>query len=1245
MSSLRSSGRTPVPNRRYSQDDYVLEYTQPKSHGYNGHNDSNNLNAHSMEESKEDPTARNSNGNANNDPYDNDDNDGNARNNNDDNVYDDDFDAQEPDPAMNNPPEEIIDESTPNNINDNVRNDPANDVNDIHESRLNRNNGQLAEQRNDLPTDIYNKEQHLRYLERTSKWNVAVDKIENAFTRFNKEELSLIQLLDEMTRAAAPLNKISINKRASSNNGNDRNTVERVRHLVSNSMLGSANNYLKSNGLYTPSIPEIQKKLSSETNTLENEIEKLDRIISHINLHGSVPNRKTFSHEEILNKIESCRGSTSDAHGVSVNMFKVIARRGNEHACKGLTKSIKLILEGKLDPRACKWLNTTREVTLRKKVPHEFRLIGITNAFLSIADALAISTANEALKSAASPNQFGLLADGITKAAVTAQIVLEDDAGMSPYYDGNRKPKQQLAILHCDIKDAFDGVSRSEIINLLQELKTNHIHYFTDRMGSATDLVFEIEGTQVVFTTHKGVPQGRSSSSLLFDAIYGTALKRGKVFDIGGVRIILIHDDFYAIGRPEDLFLVHTRFTNSIKTIGLYENENKREYFCFNDDVASAMDNLFPNITRCTLGINIGGIPVGTDEYRINEIKQKDDENTSRVLELIRDHEGSIETVYALEKYCISPTFNHIIRANELLVYNETLREHISINEKKVINAFMAAARKQTRLPNIKIEEEWCDYVETRNIFFRRSSLGGLGITSAIDTSPAALLGAYAAIGSQLASPSRDGGVGCKLLEQSRYAKAIRTCAEMVKIGWESWKQQEQNRNNKIDLINDSERLQLKDAIHNPIVSINTFIETACTVGKGAANMKKHENLKYCKMQRDLITVLQIHSIKNNLKETYRNVAIAGLQSSPECTMQEYQERNANLHEDLERLNPLANEWMKTVFRLDRRNANGAADEKAMAFLITLKAEMHTKELSIRNRVLRSEYRQCLLCSETVIHEGKHAWCCKHDHQSNTTRSTKLHADIKRNAEGNLRTSPAHAIGNFEPLLIQRGTLTDEGIARRRQGHNEISRGDTAVTIRGHTKDNLCIDYTVCDPYKLQNLQKQYHLDHPPTPHTVANEGEQTKLKRYKTIWKDADKIVDIMGFSTLGAWGPLATETLNTLFEDGPSWTSKRRRITEKHNFICGISSTIKFKVANAWLKWLKGERNIAAINPPNDTEGSADHMDDRIVGRDTNRNSDRGFAEEKENAVDKNNNNEDEIEYEREQIVDRIIRGEQIM
>ena len=70
---------------------------------------------------------------------------------------------------------------------------------------------------------------------------------------------------------------------------------------------------------------------------------------------------------------------------------------------------------------------------------------------------------------------------------------------------------------------------------------------------------------------------------------------------------------------------------------------------------------------------------------------------------------------------------------------------------------------------------------------------------------------------------------------------------------------------------------------------------------------------------------------------------------------------------------------------------------------------------------------------------------------------------------------------------------------------------------------------------------------------------------------------------TTLGAWGPSAEETVKGLYEDGPMWTSITRRIAEKHNFICGISSTIKFTVARAWIKWLRGEENRANTSPPN--------------------------------------------------------------
>jgi hypothetical protein len=54
----------------------------------------------------------------------------------------------------------------------------------------------------------------------------------------------------------------------------------------------------------------------------------------------------------------------------------------------------------------------------------------------------------------------------------------------------------------------------------------------------------------------------------------------------------------------------------------------------------------------------------------------------------------------------------------------------------------------------------------------------------------------------------------------------------------------------------------------------------------------------------------------------------------------------------------------------------------------------------------------------------------------------------------------------------------------------------------------------------------RFRLDHPPTPQDVANEIEQKKLREYKKVWRNANNIVDIMGSSTLRAWGPLAEET-----------------------------------------------------------------------------------------------------------------------
>ena len=282
MSSLRRSARKKQSSKRYSEDTYETDDSQRSSVEYNeGHNDFAIPNSF----------------------------------------------PHEP------PQEESKDDATTNNINNSTSYVHTDHISNTQELEISAHNAQLTDQEEELPISVYNKEQHLLYLEKTSKWTLAVDMLEDAFKKFDKEEHSLVILFDKITDAVASLNEISIKKRAASNNDNNNNAT-RVRHLVANSMIGSANNYLKSNGLYNPSLQEINEKIKIDDNALENEIADLNRVLQSIKLYGSGPNRKTFSHEEILNKIESCRGTTSDSHGVSVNMFKVIARRGDENACR-----------------------------------------------------------------------------------------------------------------------------------------------------------------------------------------------------------------------------------------------------------------------------------------------------------------------------------------------------------------------------------------------------------------------------------------------------------------------------------------------------------------------------------------------------------------------------------------------------------------------------------------------------------------------------------------------------------------------------------------------------------------------------------------------------------------------------------------------------------------------------------------------------------------------------------------------
>ena len=257
------------------------------------------------------------------------------------------------------------------------------------------------------------------------------------------------------------------------------------------------------------------------------------------------------------------------ASGMKAVFFKTILQSKNENAKTGIIKMIQLIARGGLDDKVNEKLNVVRQVLL-KKPNGTFRRIGISEPLVAIADNLISRMISPTLKEVSTDSQFGLKEDGCQLAAVAAQIELDrmTDLGL------------EVAILHVDMKSAFDTVKREAILQLLKST-THSARFFVDRLSQPTSLEFDVgEGTLQCATSY-GVPQGAATSPIVFDAVYGKCLKECGVLltDTNG-RTLLIHDDYYCVALVSELEKVVSKMKGEkgVNSIGLELQERKSEY-------------------------------------------------------------------------------------------------------------------------------------------------------------------------------------------------------------------------------------------------------------------------------------------------------------------------------------------------------------------------------------------------------------------------------------------------------------------------------------------------------------------------------------------------------------------------------------------------------------------------------------------------------------------------------------------
>lgn len=441
---------------------------------------------------------------------------------------------------------------------------------------------------------------------------------------------------------------------------------------------------------------------------------------------------RMFTTDQIKSKILSVRtGSAAGPSGFGCDVLKLLAKGKNgDKNMEGITALFTAIVRGWLPPWARDMLHALRGIAIPK--PNgpvgSWRPICISEIVVSLVEMMVGDKILPKCKRLSGGFQMGLKSRGIEQMAMQAQIRF--DAGEA------RGDEDNLLLFHADVKNAYNNMNRPPILKLVVEELSPFGNFFIQAYGKDIDVKFTEE---ISVKSHRGVIQGRPTSSMIFDAVFGqTLMKHGIDVDSIG----LIHDDLFLRGCKRELVDMKKQVVivnAAMKEIGLEIQPLKTG--CLHTGVLGADEKTH---IRETLGFErvefgqgmvIGGIPVGTSEFcsayvdgKVKEVKDQMDVVATKLV----DYPG---VAISIVKMCVCPKLIYISRAIPLELWTEsalqlckTLRETLG----KIL-LIDTLDRDQRPGDNEKMEHRLITKVKH----------GGLGLWDPMRFGDAALVAAY----------------------------------------------------------------------------------------------------------------------------------------------------------------------------------------------------------------------------------------------------------------------------------------------------------------------------------------------------------------------------------------------------------------------------------------------------------------------------------------------------------------------
>jgi hypothetical protein len=235
-----------------------------------------------------------------------------------------------------------------------------------------------------------------------------------------------------------------------------------------------------------------------------------------------------------------------------------------------------------------------------------------------------------------------------------------------------------LVIAKVDVKNAFNEIDPAAILAVVSA-HLPQVLPFADLLlaQSSMQTIFNDSraGITSVYKMDKGVPQGGSMSSALFNMGQSTSIRRAAQLH-PTVSILLIADDTHVLGTPDEVIAAIMTIRDLYAEIGLSlaaTTASKNVIYGLGQHYTPAQYQLAQasdlHWIPCNLGLQIGGTPVGSFDYMVESVNKTVDAIVSELQQFERYLHGAngmlrarVQTIFAMIRQCSTQQLTHLLR-------------------------------------------------------------------------------------------------------------------------------------------------------------------------------------------------------------------------------------------------------------------------------------------------------------------------------------------------------------------------------------------------------------------------------------------------------------------------------------------------------------------------------------------------------------------------------------------------------